>query len=272
MIPRFFDIHAHVHDKAFDADRSIVVERMLREGVWSIMVGTDRKTSQEVVALASRYEQGVYASIGVHPIDDQNETFDAVFFGELIRAGKVVAVGECGLDYSRLEGDGDHADEKRRQKELFEQQIDFALDHNLPLMIHCRDRDKERADAHRDVLAILREKKDAGAGKLRGNVHFFSQTHHIAEEYNDLGFTASFTGVITFTHEYDEVIKSSPLTTIMTETDCPYVAPAPFRGKRNEPSFVTHVVEKIAALRGEDFEVVRAQMVANAMRVFNIQL
>ena len=272
MLPRFFDIHAHVHDKAFDADRALVIERMLERGVWSIMVGTDRNTSKQVIELASKYTHGVYASIGVHPIDDQNETFDSVLFADLLRSQKVVAVGECGLDYSRLEGDDDHVDEKRRQKGLFEAQIDFALEHDLPLMIHCRDRDKERADAHRDVLAILREKKDAGAGKLRGNVHFFSQTLHIAEEYNALGFTTSFTGVVTFTHEYDEVIKGSPLTTLMTETDCPYVAPVPFRGKRNEPAFVQYVVEKIAEIRGEDVETVRVQMVENAMRVFNIKL
>ena len=272
MIPRFFDIHAHVHDKAFDADRSLVIGRMLEEGVWSIMVGTDRHTSRDVALLASSYEKGVYACIGVHPIDDQSETFDTQFFSKLLEFGRVVAVGECGLDYSRLVGDGDYADEKRRQKELFEAQIDFALEYNLPLMIHCRDRDKEHADAHRDVLAILREKKDVGAGKLRGNVHFFSQTSHIAEEYNALGLTTSFTGVITFTHEYDDVIKSSPIAALMTETDCPYVAPVPFRGKRNEPVFVKHVVEKIAEIRGEDFEIVRAQMVQNAMRVFNIVL
>ena len=272
MIPKFFDIHAHVNDVRFNADRDEVLSRMEEEGVWSIMVGTDQKSSRDVVAMALSRDRGIYASIGVHPIDDQNEIFEEALFGELVSTGKVVAIGECGLDYSRLADVPDIFIEKKRQKELFEAQVDFALEKNLPLMIHCRDSDKARADAHRDVLAILREKKDAGAGKLRGNVHFFSQTIHIAEEYFGLGFTVSFTGVITFTHEYDDVIKTAPLTHIMSETECPYVAPVPYRGKRNEPAMVPEVVKKIAEIRGEEYEVVRAQLVANAMRVFNISL
>lgn len=272
MIPKFFDIHAHVNDKQFDTDRDEVVSRMEDEGVWSIMVGTDHVSSRDVVEMARSRNQGIYASIGVHPIDDRNEVFDAAVFSELLTSGKVVAIGECGLDYSRLVDVSDVALEKIRQKELFEAQIDFALEHNLPLMIHCRDSDKERADAHRDVLAILREKKDAGAGKLRGNVHFFSQTIHIAEEYFALGFTISFTGVITFAREYDEVIKKAPLVSLMSETDCPYVAPLPYRGKRNEPVLVIEVVKKIAEIRGEDYETVRVQLVENAMRVFGVAL
>ncbi len=272
MIPKFFDIHAHVNDERFDADRNEVLARMRESGTWAIMVGTDRKSSQDVVALAEGHERGVYASIGVHPIDDRNETFDKDFFAELLRGGKVVAVGECGLDYSRLEDVADVGLEKKRQKELFESQIDFALEHNLPLMIHCRDSDKEHADAHRDVLAILRGKKDVGEGKLRGNVHFFSQTLHIAEEYFGLGFTVSFTGVITFAREYDEVIKGAPLTHLMTETDCPYVAPLLYCGKRNEPVYVSEVVKKIAELRGEDYETVRVALVENARKSFHIDL
>lgn len=272
MIPKFFDIHAHVNDERFDLDREEVFGRMEDLGTWAIVVGTDLKSSGDVAALAQKYPRGVYASIGVHPIDDRNEIFDKNLFAELLESGKVVAVGECGLDYSRLEDVEDVDSEKRRQKELFEAQIDFALEHNLPLMIHCRDSNKEHADAHRDVLAILREKKDAGEGKLRGNVHFFSQTLHIAEEYFGLGFTVSFTGVITFAREYDEVIKGAPLTHIMTETDCPYVAPLPYRGKRNEPAYVSEVVKKIAEIRGEDYETVRVALVENARRSFRVEL
>lgn len=271
MIPKFFDIHAHVNDKQFDADRNEVISRMEDEGVWAIMVGTDQKSSRDVVDMALTRDVGVYASIGIHPIDDRAEIFNPELFTELIASGKVVAIGECGLDYSRLADVENISNEKRRQKELFEAQVDFALEHNLPLMIHCRDSDKEHADAHRDVLAILREKKDAGAGKLRGNVHFFSQTIHIAEEYFALGFTVSFTGVITFAREYDDVIQKAPLASLMSETDCPYVAPHPYRGKRNEPALVVEVVKKIAEIRGEDYELVRAQLVDNALRVFGIK-
>lgn len=273
MIPRFFDIHAHVNDQAFDADRAQTLARMGEGGVYAIMVGTDRASSAQVVEMATGEQEGVYASIGIHPIDDPKEVFDADFFGDLVArgVGKVVAVGECGLDYSRLSEDTDIDKEKLRQKNLFEQQIEFAIGQDLPLMIHCRDSDKSLADAHRDVLAILRTKKDEGVGKLRGNVHFFSQTRAIAEEYIALGFTISFTGVITFAREYDEVIRGVPLESLLSETDCPYVAPLPYRGKRNESAYVVEVVKKIAELRGEEYEYVRQKLLENAFRVFRIQ-
>jgi TatD DNase family protein len=270
MVPRFFDIHAHVNDARFDEDRNDVLARTRERGVFAIMVGTDYKSSQEATTMALFVGGGVYASIGVHPIDDRNEKFREQLFAELATAPRVVAVGECGLDYSRLVDVQSIAAEKARQQELFEAQIDFALARNFPLMIHVRDSDKKLADAHRDVIAILIAKKKVGEERLRGNVHFFSQTIEIAREYFALDFTISFTGVITFSKEYDEVVRLAPLDKIMSETDCPYVAPAPYRGKRNEPIYVEEVVKKIAEIRGEDFEVVRAALVENAFRIFNI--
>ncbi len=271
MIPQFFDIHAHVNATQFDSDRAEVLSRMREAGVWSVQVGTDSKSSQDVAIMASFADDGVYASIGVHPIDDRNECFDEVLFTDIVAGKNVVAIGECGLDYSRQSDVSDIAAEKVRQKELFEAQIDFALAHNLPLMIHCRDSDKKLADAHRDVLAIFSTRKKLAGSRLRGNIHFFSQTIDIAREYFALDFTISFTGVITFSREYDKVIQLAPLDRIMSETDCPYVTPIPHRGKRNEPIFVEEVVKKIAEIRGEDFEVVRKALVQNAMRVFNIE-
>lgn len=269
MLPQYFDIHAHVNDTRFNEDRNEVFSRMNEKEVWSVQVGTDRKSSQDVAMMAS-FTEGVYASVGVHPIDDRNEHFHEPFFADMVVGKNVVSIGECGLDYSRLNDVSDISVEKARQKELFEMQIDFALAHDLPLMIHCRDSDKALADAHRDVLTILRAKKKMADERLRGNIHFFSQTIDIAREYFALDFTISFTGVITFTHEYDEVVRLAPLDRIMSETDCPYVAPAPHRGKRNEPVFVEEVVKKIAEIRGEDFETVRSALVQNALRVFNI--
>lgn len=270
MLPRFFDIHAHVWDAAFNDDRNAVLARMQERGVAAIMVGTDFKSSQDCAMMASFVDEGIFACIGVHPIDMRNERFLDFIFADLTKAKRVVAIGECGLDYSRLSEVGDVAFEKERQRALFEAQIDFAVAHNLPLMIHCRDSDKAFADAHRDILAILTERKKSVGHILRGNVHFFSQTIDIAREYFALGFTISFTGVITFSREYDEVIRLTPLDLIMTETDCPYVAPTPYRGNRNEPVYVEEVVKKIAEIRGDDFEIVRAATVANALRVFNI--
>lgn len=226
--------------------------------------------------MASFIDEGVFACIGVHPIDMRGERFLDFMFADLVKTKRVVAIGECGLDYSRLPaGEGssgvfDITAEKERQRKLFEMQVDFAVAQNLPLMIHCRDSNKLLADAHRDILAILAEKKKDAGQALRGNVHFFSQTIDIAREYFALDFTISFTGVITFSREYDEVVRLAPLDLMMTETDCPYVAPIPYRGSRNEPIYVEEVVKKIAEIRGEDFETVRTAMVQNALRVFNI--
>lgn len=270
MLPKFFDIHAHLNDASFDSDRNDVLARMKKRGVSAIIVGTDHKSSQDAVTMASFSDDGIYASIGVHPIDDRNENFREALFEELALSPRVVAIGECGLDYSRLADVTNVLDEKSRQCELFEKQIEFAIAHDLPVMLHVRDSDKKLADAHRDVLLILKEKKNIVGDRLRGNVHFFSQTIDIAREYFSLDFTISFTGVITFSNEYNEVVRQAPLDRIMTETDCPYVSPIPYRGHRNEPVYVDEVVKKIADIRGEDLETVRAQLVQNALRVFNI--
>ncbi|OIP64570.1 MAG: hypothetical protein COV32_01690 [Candidatus Yonathbacteria bacterium CG10_big_fil_rev_8_21_14_0_10_43_136] len=270
MSPQFFDIHSHINDARFNEDRKEVLTRMRERGVFAIVVGTDYQSSQEAANIASFADDCVYASIGVHPIDDRNEKFREPFFAELTTSSRVVAVGECGLDYSRLDDAGDVAVEKERQKKLFDEQIDFAIAKNLPLMIHCRDSDKSIADSNKDVLAILRTKKNMAGERLRGNIHFFSQTIEIAREYFALGFTISITGVITFSNEYDEVVRLAPLDKIMSETDCPYVPPVPYRGKRNEPIYVEEVVKKIAEIRNEDFETVRSALVQNALRVFNI--
>lgn len=270
MPPRFFDIHTHINDRQFDSDRNAVLSRMDEQGVWGIVVGTDRKTSQDAAVIASFTERGVFASIGVHPTDDRNARFEPVLFEELLKSG-VVAVGECGLDYARMpEGEGAQSRERVRQKELFTAQIDFAVAHDLPLIIHCRDSDKVLADAHGEVLAILREKKELYGARLRGDIHFFTQTETIAREYTALDFSISFTGVITFSREYDAVIRAVQLDCLIAETDCPYVAPIPYRGTRNEPIFIEEVVRKIAEIRGDDYEMVRTALFVNACRLFGI--
>lgn len=269
--PRFIDIHSHINDASFDGDREAVLARMHERGVWTVVVSTDYKSSQDAATIASFADGGVYASIGVHPVDDKGALFREPFFAELVAASpRIVAVGECGLDYSRLSEVKDISAEKKRQHALFEAQVDFAIARDLPLMIHCRDSDKILANAHHDILAILTAKKKVAGGKLRGNIHFFSQTIDIAREYFALDFTISFTGVVTFSREYDEVIRLAPLDRIMAETDSPYVTPVPHRGRRNEPIFVEEVVKKIAEIRDEDLETVRVALVANALRVFSI--
>lgn len=226
----------------------------------TITVGTDFELSKSAVELAEANE-GIYACIGVHPVDDPTRSFEVEKFESLVASPKVVAIGECGLDYFRLEGDA--LSEKKRQKEQFEEQIMFAIKHNKLLMIHCRD-------AYEDATDILESYAKQYGEKLWGNAHFFAGGLEIGKRLVDINFSLSFTGVITFARDYDSVIQGSPLDMIMSETDAPYVAPVPYRGKRNEPAYVSEVVKKIAEIRGENFDTVKTALVENAMRRFQI--
>ena len=217
------------------------------------MVGTDLESSKSAVELAEKHKE-IYACIGIHPIDNPNQSFEKEKFEDLVKHPKVVAVGECGMDFFHADKSADYD----RQKKLFLDQLDFAITHDKPVMIHARD-------AYTELLEILEPIKDEYGVKLRGNVHFFTGSIEVAKRFFNIGFTISFTGVITFTHDYDELIKSAPLEMIMSETDAPYVAPVPYRGKQNEPSYVSQVVKKITEIRGGDEEVVRATLVNNAL-------
>ena len=249
-MPKYFDIHSHLNFPDYDLDREEVIQRLRDTETHTIVVGTDLESSKQAVQLADKYEE-IYACIGIHPVDDQKQVFEKEKFEELIKNSKVVAVGECGLDFYHTKKVEDY----ERQKKLFLEQINFALEHNKPLMVHARN-------AYEEILEILEPMK---SDRLRGNIHFFAGSVEIAKRFFDTRFTVSFTGVITFTHDYDEVIKSAPLDMIMSETDAPYVAPIPYRGKRNEPSYVSKVVERIAEIRGEDLEKVRVALVNNAL-------
>ncbi len=260
-MPKFFDIHSHINDKKFEGDIVDVVKRMKDEDIWTIVVGTDRRSSQ-LAAQISYFYDGVFSAIGIHPADNPKEYFNKEYFEELLLSPKVVAIGECGLDNLRAKDESEQ--EKKRQVELFETQIEFAVKFDKPLMIHCRD-------AHKEMIDILSSKKKEYGEKLRGDIHFFSEGVEIAKKYFDLEFTISFTGVITFASDYDEAIKYAPLNMIMSETDSPYVSPVPYRGNRNEPLYVKEVVKRISEIRGEDYEKVEKALVDNALRVFNIE-
>jgi len=174
---------------------------------------------------------------------------------------KVVGIGECGLDFYHLEGNITAAKEK--QGKAFRYQIDLAIKFDKPIMIHCRD-------AYPEVLQILKEYKKEFGDKLRGDIHFFAGTKNEAKSFLDLGFNISFTGVITFAPQYEELVDFVPIDRIHAETDCPYVAPIPHRGKRNEPAYVVHVVEKIAKIKGLTFDKTSAQLLKNAKKLFNL--
>ena len=277
---KYVDVHTHVNIAAFDADRGEVEARTLAEGVAHINVGTQRDTSAAAVALAEKHE-GVFATIGLHPVHttrsyhdpqelgsedgkgftSRGEEFDAAYYRALGQNPKVVGIGECGLDYYRVE-----KETKTRQEEAFHAQIALARELDKALMLHIRPQEGT-VDAYEDALAILKQYPDA-----RGNVHFFAGTYAVARKFWDIGFTTSFTGVITFANQYDETVQKAPLDMLHAETDAPYVTPKPHRGERNEPLHVRFVYERIAALRGEDAEVVRLQLVENARRVFRLPI
>lgn len=254
-MPKYFDIHSHLNFKDYKDDLDEVIGRLKETETHTIVIGTDFESSKEAVELADKYEE-IYACIGVHPVDDPKRILEKEKFEELVKHPKVVAIGECGLDFYHAKKEEDF----ERQKKLFLDQIAFALEHNKPLMIHARA-------AYAELLAILEALKKDHGPKLRGNVHFFAGDIETAQRLFDIGFTISFTGVITFTGDYDEVIKNAPLEMLMSETDAPFVAPAPYRGKRNEPAYVREVVRRIAEVRGEDEEAVRSALAGNALRM-----
>jgi TatD DNase family protein len=255
---QYIDIHSHLNFKDLEDDLESVLERMRLAETGTIVVGTDLESSEKAVKLAEMHED-IWASVGIHPVDDPKKVWDEEKFKELAQSPKVVAVGECGLDFYHAKRDED----LERQKKLFLDQVHFALERALPLMIHSRN-------GYTELLEILEPLKQMHGDKLRGNVHFFAGDLEIAKRFWQIGFTTSFTGVVTFAREYDEVIKNAPLEMLMSETDSPFVAPVPYRGKRNEPSYVQYVVAKIAEIRGEDLETVKKALISNASRLFKI--
>ncbi|HEY4511899.1 MAG TPA: TatD family hydrolase [Candidatus Paceibacterota bacterium] len=276
-MPEYIDIHSHVTFAAFNEDREAVVARTLEQKTWMINVGTQQATSKSAVELAEKYEKGVYAIVGLHPIhtdashhDEQElgegskaftsrgEAFDYGYYKQLASHSKVVAIGECGLDYYRLESDS-----VKKQKETFEQHIALADELKKPLMLHVRNGSQK--SAYTDAFEMLKT-----AASVKGNVHFYVGSIEEAKPLLERGCTFSFTGVITFARNYDDVIKYLPLEAIMSETDCPYVTPVPHRGTRNEPIYVQEVVKKIAEIKGLPFERVRQQLVENARNFFKI--
>lgn len=263
MKPYLFDIHSHLNFKDFDIDRKEVIQRALDAGIWIINVGSDYETSKKAVEIAEKYKEGVYAAVGLHPNDNEKEIFDINKYHELANHSKVVSIGECGLDLHKVEpcacGKGSTF---ANQIELFKRQIELAVEMDKPLMIHCRD-------AHQEVLDIVSSFKFRDS-RLRGNIHFFSGTWEQAQQYFDLGFTISFTGVITFANQYDEIIKKAPLDKIMIETDAPFVAPLPWRGQRNEPLHVQEVAKRMAEIRGLTYEEISEITVQNALNLFKI--
>lgn len=275
---RYIDTHAHLNLAAFKEDALAVAAKCAEEGVAVINVGTKASTSKRAVELAEEADN-CFAIIGLHPIntvpdshdDDEKEgepeIFDVAFYRELAKSGKVVGIGECGFDYYHTP-EGSYETQERN----FIAQIELANELNLPLMIHTRGPQPGKESptgrsVYTDVYEMLKQ-----YAKVPFNVHFYAGTSEEAARFFELGGTVSFTGVITFAKDYAELVKNAPLDRIHAETDCPYVAPVPYRGQRAEPWMVQEVYKKIAAIRGEDEEVVREQLLRNAKRQYNLSL
>ncbi len=257
-MPKFFDSHCHLQLSQFDADRSDVLERMREKGAAGIVIGTDLESSKAAVEFAKQPDF-LWAAVGLHPNDNLAEEFNAAAFEDLARDPKVVGIGECGLDYFRS---GGTPEEKSAQKERFEKQIELAQKSDKTLIIHCRN-------AHDDCLSILQHYK-IGEGGLRVVIHFFTGSGELAQKYLDLGCYLSFPGPITYTDMYDESIRVAPIDRILSETDSPFAAPVPFRGKRDEPVYVEYVVAKIAAIKNVPVAMAAEQIVKNTKKVFKI--
>ncbi len=268
----YIDIHSHLYFPDFDADREEEIQKLKDAKIAAITIGTDFDSSEKAIALAEKHDH-LFATVGEHPghVTEGSESYDISYDMEkLAMHNKVLAIGECGLDYYRM--DENNLELKQIQKKIFQQHIDLALKLDKPLMLHIRPQ-KGTMDAYLDALEILEKNfalgNPSGKGKLRGNVHFFVGNLDVLKRFLDIGFTVSFTGVITFARDYDEIVRYAPLDMIMSETDSPFVAPVPHRGKRNSPLYVPEVVKKIAELKELPFEEVQKAMVDNAMRNFS---
>jgi len=253
----FIDSHAHLEMREFDQDRDEVVQRALSAGLDLIVtVGTNPADCIKAVEIAQRYPQ-VYAIIGVHPHEVKDvvqSDYDSIT--KLAKHEKVVAYGEIGLDFFR------NLSPWALQIEHFEKQLVMAHELNLPVVIHDRD-------AHKETVEMLKR----WPGNRRGIVHCFSGDARMAKQCVDMGFYISITGVVTFkkSEELLDVVRQTPLEHILIETDSPFLAPEPHRGKRNEPANVIFVARKIAEIKGVTTEEVGRVTSENARRIFGIQ-
>ncbi len=283
------DTHAHLNFNAYKADSEEVIKRTLENDIWVINIGTKYETSKKAVEIAEKYERGVYAAIGLHPIHlnaglvkmklDQEETafnsreesFDYEKYKELVHStgsgqakSKVVAIGEIGLDYywkpktrRKLELF------KEKQREALLKQLDLAYELNLPVIFHCRM-------AHKDLINLLKENPEIRPQKAVA--HGFVGNLEELKEYLNFGYYIGFNGIIFKSIEgivFEENIESTPLDKILIETDCPYLTPPQIEG-RNEPLYLKYIVEKIAKIKNISYEEIAEITTKNAKKLFNL--
>ena len=252
-----FDTHAHYDDEDFDADRYELLESMKEHGVGTIVnIGASMRSCKTTLALAEKYPF-VYGALGVHPSDCGTMTEEDIQWIKANAANeKIVAIGEIGLDYY-----WDNV-ERDVQKKWFVRQLEIAKEIGLPVIIHSRD-------AAQDTLEIMKaEHKDTTGGVI----HCFSYGVEMAREYLNMDYYIGVGGVLTFKNgkKLKEVVEYAPMDKLVLETDCPYLAPVPYRGKRNSSLYLTHVVEEMAAIKGMSVEEVIRVTAENAKRLYRL--
>lgn len=255
----FVDLHCHLQFTDFDIDRDQILSDMKKNNVIAINVGVDEKSSRDGIALAQKNPGLLWSTIGLHPLYPEGVYEMENLFTDKNLQTNICGIGECGLDYFRiLESGGDNPTEKTDQnleqnlnqikdfqKEIFINQIKASIKYDYPLMLHVRN-------SYSETLEILYENFNGVVKEYKGNVHFFAGTLDEAKAFLDLGFSISFTGVITFVDSYRELVNFVPIERMFAETDSPYVAPKAFRGQKNNPNHVIEIYKKIAEIKGLD--------------------
>jgi len=254
------DTHIHLDDKRYEEDLEAVLERAREGGVERFVIpGADATTLERAVSIAQMYED-VFFAVGIHPYD--KEQFDTLAFEKYVGHEKCVAIGECGLDYFRLEGSPEEQEaEKKEQKRVFRAQIELAKKYKKPLIVHIRD-------ASRDAKELMLE---AGVGEVGGVLHCYNADEELLTLANE-GFYFGIGGVLTFKNakKLVNVLPKIPQERLIVETDGPYLTPTPHRGQRNEPLYTTFVAQKMSELLKIPYDVVAANTTANAKKLFNI--
>ena len=254
------DTHAHLDMKEFDADREAVIARAIEAGVNTILtVGTDVKSSEKAIALAEKHPQ-IYAAVGIHPHESTTvQKADIAQITELAKHPKVVALGEMGLDFYR------NYAPREQQFQALKWQLELASELYLPIIIHARQAVKE-------IIEILSDWVKKSHAEPPGVIHCFSENAPTARKYLEMGFFLAFGGYVSYPNSrVPEVIKTVPQDRLLVETDCPYLPPQKYRGKRNEPFYIKLTVETLSSILGMSAEAVARQTTENAKRLFKFQ-
>ena len=278
-MPLIIDTHAHLDDSAYEHDLDEVVKRALIEDIWIITVGHDLVSSTRAVEIAERYPAGVFAAVGLHPLHvsedklDPHKLVDLTAYKKLAQSKKVVAIGECGLDFKNLPEHHNLTDReyfladliRQNQRGVFRLLMSLAEELRLPLLVHARDSEDE-------VIDLMNAWNNSSTGfDVRGIIHSFSGTFEQAKSFWNLGFLTSMTGHITHGSWADDVLRRAPLSRLAIESDCPYLTPRPWHLRRNEPMYTLSVARAIAGIKNEKFEDTAREITANVLKVLRLE-